>query len=105
MAPEGFHAFADGNPPLAGKPAQAQFKFAGAMFSEQAPDQSGWLAPDNNNAQDQTWDFRADEDQNIWISCRYAGTSLLLSKPLPASMGHCHVHSADHGASPTVDCQ
>jgi hypothetical protein len=36
-----------------------------------------------------TWTFHPQPSQNIWVVCRYSGTSLVLQRPLPAKTNAC----------------
>jgi len=89
--PAGFTLYKDGNPPAPATPTPTQNTLDGALFSEDSPDKQGLLAPGTESSPTSEWDFRADEDQNVWISCTYAGTIFMLAKPLPAGIGICTV--------------
>jgi hypothetical protein len=87
QAPAGFTSYEDGNP---ARPASSQaviLTLDGADFSEGPPEQYRWLDPDTGGAITDIWHFAG--YKKVWISCRYKGTWLLLSKPLPASVSQC----------------
>jgi hypothetical protein len=89
--PAGFTLYKEGNPPAPAKPTPTQNLLDGALFSEDSPDKQVLLAPDTEGSPTSEWDFRADEDQNVWISCTYAGTDFMLAKPMPAGISVCTI--------------
>jgi len=74
------------------------------QFSDGAPDERYWLAPSRQTRRGafltNIWEFTA-SDRPIWLSCGYAGTSIVVSFPLPASLRRCEV-PFDTGFSPPV---
>jgi hypothetical protein len=58
-------------------------------FSSGPPNQQAWLAPSSSNTTHSTWDFLPND--NIFISCDYGYTSLILSQPLPPHTKSCKV--------------
>ena len=100
----GFKSYADGNPPVADVSATGRFPLLRAMFSEGPPEQSGWLVPDRGDANTQTWNFAAGRDHDVWISCVYTGTTLMMSKALVATIGICRVSRLNIRQGPAIDC-
>ncbi len=73
-------------------------------FSDGPPDQMAWLAPDTTQHRGKSftniWTF-ASAGGGTWLSCGYAGTSLVLSRRLPDSTRRCEVRY-DATMSPPV---
>ncbi len=102
--PPGFTIFADGNPPTT-PPQPAALPLESIMFSEGPPVEQGWLTPDARHDLATEWHFATAQDQNVWLSCAYQSTTLLISKPLPSGLKTCRVHSAkDNASPPTLLC-
>lgn len=64
------------------------------LFSEGVPEERAWLIPDNENALKgkawiARWDFSTSDD--IWITCRYRETTVMVSKKLPPGIKACFV--------------
>lgn len=87
--PAGLTAYEQGNPSVATNKATVSLKFHDAMFSSGPPEQSAWLVADAGSAQTDKWNFTAMHDKNVWVSCRYEGSALLLSAALPSGMSQC----------------
>jgi hypothetical protein len=102
-APPGFSSYQDGNPPQPGA-ATARFSLQNIMISEGPPEQSGTLVPDQDDPDRQVWNIKTDGDQNPWISCVYAGTTLFLAKPLPKDVAACTWRGGKNQA-PAISCQ
>ena len=103
--PAGFSAFADGNPPTAMSAQPAALPLDTIMFSEGSPAEQAWLTPDARHDLVAEWHFATAQDQNVWLSCAYQSTTLILSKPLPPGIKTCRVHSVkDNAGPPTLLC-
>ena len=63
-----------------------------AALSDGPPNEQAWLAPDDTSqkglAFTNRWTF-APTPGGIWLSCRYIGTSVILSFRLPAATKAC----------------
>ena len=69
-----------------------------------------WLAPDRSTPATKgrwssTWNFQRSEE--IWFSCRYSGTTVLLSRQIAAELKSCSVkYSQNQGTTvENVSCQ
>jgi hypothetical protein len=103
--PAGYSAFADGNPPTAMSAQPTPLPIDTIMFSEGPPAEQGWLTPDARHDLAVEWHFAMAQDRNVWISCAYQSTTLMISKPLPPGIKTCRVHSVkDNAGSPTLLC-
>ncbi|HTZ00438.1 MAG TPA: STY0301 family protein [Rhodocyclaceae bacterium] len=65
-----------------------------AMFSDGAPEKQAWLVPDSedqpkNKVSTAKWKFAASE--NIWLSCQYRQTTVMVSRQLPAGLKRCSI--------------
>ena len=87
--PAGFMAYEDGNPSTKTNKFITTLKLSGAKFSEGPPEQMIWLMPDAGGAGTGIWNFSEMHDENIWVSCQYQGSWLLLSKALPRGVTQC----------------
>jgi hypothetical protein len=91
QVPPGFTAYEKGNPSVVTNKMSVTLPLAGAVFSEGAPEKSGWLTPDAGDANVNIWNFAANHDADVWVSCYYTGALLLLSQRLPAGISKCQV--------------
>jgi hypothetical protein len=89
--PDGFKAFANGNPPSEDLAAAAKADLNQIMFSDGPPTEIAWLAPDRDERTYQVYAFSASEGRQTWLSCGYFNTSVIISMPLPASIKSCKV--------------
>jgi hypothetical protein len=103
--PDGFKVFADGNPPLANPAQPALLPLETILFSEGPPTDQGWLTPDARRDLVAEWHFATAQDENVWISCAYQATTLMISMPLPPGLKTCRVRSVkDETSPPTLLC-
>jgi hypothetical protein len=89
--PQGFKAFANGNTPSADLTRSATRDLNNIQFSDGPPNEIAWLAPDNEERTSQIWNFTPSPGKQIWFTCGYAETRLILSAPLPAEIKSCRV--------------
>ena len=72
---------------------QAKNVLAAITFYDGPPEQEASLVYDkwikHNSSAEGIWQF--DPSSSIWISCRYASTSIVLQKQLPAKTSECTV--------------
>jgi len=97
----GFTAFVDGNPPIPAATESKKNTLTRIMFSEGAPDRQAWLSPDTETQKTQSWSFASNHDENVWITCAYANTALITSKPISGIVS-CSVTS---GKLPVLVCK
>lgn len=90
--------------------AYSEHKLAQVYFSFGPPEGGVWLAPDrttqaHKSRWSSTWDFQRSEE--IWFSCRYRGTTVLLSRQIAAGLKSCSVnYSRNQGVTvENVSCQ
>lgn len=88
----------------------SEHKLAQVDFSFGPPEGRVWLAPDRSTQAlkarwGSTWKFQRSEE--IWFSCRYSGTSVLLSRQIAAGLKSCSVkYSRNQGMTvENVSCQ
>jgi len=98
----GFTAFVDGNPPIPAATESKKNTLSRIMFSEGAPDKQAWLSPDTETKKTLNWNFSSNHDENVWLTCAYADTALITSKPISTDIASCSVTS---GKSPVVICK
>lgn len=98
-APAGFRAFRNGNPPSATLTAPVSHGLASIEFSDGAPTELAWLAPDRSAAHSQVWTFAPGGGRATWVSCGYVATDVILSAPLPPTTRACTV-TLDSATSP-----
>jgi hypothetical protein len=103
--PAGFTAYAAADPPVKMPAPAAAMVLEDMLFSEGAPDGAGWLAPDSaDGALVSTWDFTGAKD--VWLSCAYESTNVIVSIRLPPGLATCTVHQAkDNTTPPTLTCR
>jgi len=84
--------------PLAGWTAMENdtpHNLAGITFYDGPPSEKASLVYDRithgKTEQVATWSFAAQKDRPIWLACSYAGTSIQLTKALPATITTCVV--------------
>ena len=82
-----------------------------AALSDGPPNEQAWLAPDDTSqkglAFTNRWTFAPTPD-GIWLSCRYIGTSVILSFRLPTATKACSVHydaTISPPAATAIDCR
>jgi hypothetical protein len=88
---------------------------AGITFYDGPPAEQASLAYDNikhGKGEDvATWAFGKHEDRRIWLACKYAGTTVELSRSLPTQITRCTVsydpqtHIAGLPAIKKITCQ
>ena len=98
----GFTAFVDGNPPTQTSTESKKNNLIRIMFSEGAPDHQAWLSPDTEIKKTLTWNFSSNHDENVWITCGYAESAIIVSRLIPSDIGSC---SVTKGKSPMVICK
>ena len=88
----------------------SEHKLAQVDFSFGPPEGRVWLAPDLSTQAlkgrwSSTWKFQRSEE--IWFSCRYSGTTVLLSKQIAPGLKSCSVkYSRNQGIIvENVSCQ
>jgi hypothetical protein len=88
----------------------SEHKLAQVDFSFGPPEGRMWLAPDRSiqgpkGLRSSTWNFQRSEE--IWFSCRYSGTSVLLSRQIAPGLKSCSVnYSRNQGMTvENVSCQ
>lgn len=68
-------------------------RLAGVTFYDGAPDLNASLAPDNETTRNQrriaVWKFASRSE--TWLACSYAGTDIVLSRPMPKATTTCRV--------------
>jgi hypothetical protein len=89
--PDGFKAFANGNPPSEDLTAAAKAELNQIMFSDGPPTETAWLAPDRDERTYQVYTLSASAGRQTWLSCGYSNTSVIISMPLPDSIKSCKV--------------
>jgi hypothetical protein len=89
--PDGFKAFANGNPPSEDLSTAAKAELNQIMFSDGPPTEIAWLAPDRDERTYQVYGFSASEGRQTWLSCGYSNTSIIIAMPLPAEIKSCKV--------------
>ncbi len=89
--PPGFRPFTNGNPPSADVSAVTTLELNSIQFSNGPPTEIAWLAPDNEDRGFEVWHFAPSAGKQIWLSCGYTDTKLILSAPLPAEIKSCRV--------------
>jgi hypothetical protein len=74
---------------------KSPIQLAGITFYDGPPEQEASLAYDSwtkrNGLAYAVWTFTPNSGQGTWLSCRYSGTNVVLSKKLPASTSKCTV--------------
>jgi hypothetical protein len=88
--PPGFRAYQDRNPPAEAKGAPTTHGLSTIMFSDGPPEQQGWLAPDNSTKAGNDWTFAASQTE-LWLSCGYLATDVIISTKLPKGITSCRV--------------
>jgi hypothetical protein len=89
--PAGFTAYADENPPTTDLSSVMTLELRQIQFSDGPPSEQAWLAPDRDERTWQGWHFEPSPGKQIWFSCSYSDSKLLLSAPLPADLKYCKV--------------
>lgn len=89
--PPGFTAYSNENPPTTDLSAVMTLDLEQMQFSDGPPEEQAWLAPDRDERTWQGWHFTPSSGKQIWLSCSYTGSKLLLSAPLPANVKYCKV--------------
>jgi hypothetical protein len=89
--PQGFKAFANGNTPSADLTVKATRDLGNIQFSDGPPNETAWLAPDNEDRGFEMWHFEPSPGKQIWYTCGYSETRVILSAPLPAEIKSCRV--------------
>lgn len=89
--PQGFKAFANGNTPSADLTTSATRDLNNIQFSDGPPNEIAWLAPDNEDRGFEVWHFEPSAGKQIWFTCGYSETRLILSAPMPADIKSCRV--------------
>ena len=89
--PQGFKAFANGNKPSADLTISATRDLNNIQFSDGPPNETAWLAPDNEDRGFESWHFLPSPGKQIWFTCGYSDTRVILSAPLPADIKFCRV--------------
>ena len=97
--PVGATIYVDGNPPVKEGTPRMRMALQAILFSEGPPEQQSWLSPGVSTARQNSWDFAAAHDSDVWMSCRYA-SSMLLATPIAASVKACVV-SLSAGGQPS----
>ncbi|WP_145749568.1 STY0301 family protein [Nitrospirillum amazonense] len=104
--PAGFAAYADGNPPVALSTQPLARPLAAVRFSEGPPTEQATLAPDATTKTSASWKFETTPDKNIWMSCAYLATDVIVVTKLPAAIKSCRV-TLDKGGNlvESVSCR
>jgi len=70
-------------------------RFINVGFSDGPPQNKQLLAPDASIKRNKNtvlrYVFPANEKMNVWLNCSYAGTSVVVAKPLPPTVLKCEV--------------
>lgn len=104
--PPGFIAYLDGNPPVTASPQPIALPLQNILFSEGPPTEQATLAPTSNGKKSRRWNFSPTRGQDIWLSCAYNGTALILSTKLPRSITACEVAlDADQQSPHALSCK
>jgi hypothetical protein len=101
---EGYTAYADGNPPIKTNEVQKIAPLVRIAFSEGAPSQQRWLAPGDSSAKKLVWNFQASQDEDVWITCAYRDTSIVLAMPIGNEVTMCEVHQKK-SLPPVLSCR
>jgi len=90
---------------------EPQHQWTNAQFSEGPPSEQAWLAPDTTGRQGKalvnTWTF-VNSPEGIWLSCGYAGTSIVVARRLPDTIRRCEVRfdmTIAPPAATAIDCR
>jgi len=90
--------------------ASGNHTLAGVSFSLGRPDRNVLLAPSRESVTDTLstaeWDF-PDSDEDYWVSCEYARTSVVIAKPLGRTAQKCFAEYDGRFSSPVLkkwDC-
>jgi hypothetical protein len=104
--PPGFQPYVDGNPPSEAGSKPISVPLRDVMVSDGSPVDQVWLAPTRTNKTSLDWDFSSSDHKDLWISCAYLGTSIIISAKLPQSVARCQVFlGEDHRTAQTVRCR
>lgn len=99
--PPGFHAYQDGNPPREPSAAPATVALDRIMFSDGPPTEMAWLAPESTRKGSVEYDLTPSPGKDIWLSCGYQATSMIMSTRLPNSVKRCQVTIEESTQTPT----
>ena len=91
VVPEGFHAYANGNPPKADLSVAEKAELTQISFSDGPPTEIAWLAPDRDERTYQVYRFAGSKEKPAWLTCGYSNTSIIISMPLPPEIKSCKV--------------
>jgi hypothetical protein len=89
--PDGFRAFANGNPPTEDISAAEKMELTQIMFSDGPPTEMAWLAPTRDERTYQGYDVNSGGGKQTWLSCGYSNTAIIISLPLPPAIKACKV--------------
>ena len=85
--------------------------WANVQFSDGAPDQQAWLAPDHTRPTGKSftshWQFTPTTG-GIWLACGYTGTSMVAAFRLPDAIRTCEVRydgNVSPPAATAIDCR
>ncbi len=89
--PDGFRAYANGNPPTEDISAAEKVELNQIMFSDGPPTEIAWLAPDRDERAYQVYVVNATAAKQSWLTCGYSNTAIIISVPLPPAIKSCKV--------------
>jgi hypothetical protein len=89
--PADFTAYSDGNPPTAVSATPIAHPLATVRFSEGPPTEQAILAPDASTRTTASWKFEPAPGKNIWMSCAYVATDVIIATKLPATIKSCRL--------------
>jgi hypothetical protein len=76
-------------------PADSPVRLEGVTFFDGSPHDKASLVYDQTTRaggkEIMTWHFLPNKDRQIWMSCRYSGTSIAIARSLPNDTRHCSV--------------
>ncbi len=89
--PDGFRAFANGNPPTEDLSAAEKVALNQIVFSDGPPNEIAWLAPDRDERTYQVYAVNSSGGKPTWLTCGYSNTAVIISAPLPTGIKSCKV--------------
>ncbi|MDG3441296.1 STY0301 family protein [Nitrospirillum amazonense] len=103
--PAGFTAYSDGNPPTALSSQPLARPLITVRFSEGPPSEQAILAPDATTKTTASWTFEPASGKDIWMSCAYVATDIIIVTKLPRSIKSCRL-TLDKGGTlvQSVNC-
>ncbi|TWB34814.1 STY0301 family protein [Nitrospirillum viridazoti] len=89
--PAGFTAYSDGNPPTTVSATPIAHPLATVRFSDGPPTEQAILAPDASTKTGASWKFEPAPGKDIWMSCAYVATDVIIATKLPATIKSCRL--------------